>query len=174
MKTMLSIVVLAVSLAVARANVNFTIYMTGGQESPANASLAAGGGIATFDPVANTIDLSVFFVGLTTPITLAHIHDGAPGVNGPVIVSFVPYIPSPATTGGSIIGTGLSFPPAYISDLMAGNTYFNIHTSTYPGGEIRGQLMPVVVPEPSALALAGLSLAAVGGIAFRRRQRFLS
>lgn len=172
MKTMLSIAVLAVSLAVARANVNFTIYMTGAQESPANGSLAAGGGIATFDSVANTIDVSVFFVGLSAPATLSHIHLGGPGVNGPVIVSFVPYTPS--ATGGSIIGAGLAFPVGNIPDLMAGNTYFNIHTSTYPGGEIRGQLMPVVVPEPSTLTLAGLGLVAAGGIAFKRRQRSLS
>lgn len=166
MKAILSLIVLTVSLGVARANVNFTIYMTGAQESPANGSLAAGGGIASFDPVADTIDLSAFFIGLTTPITAAHIHDGAPGVNGPVIVSFVPFIPSPATTGGSIVGAGLSFPAAYIPDLMAGNMYFNIHTATYPGGEIRGQLVPV--PEPSTLALAGVGLA-VAGVALKRR-----
>jgi hypothetical protein len=169
MKAMLLLVALAVSLAVARANVNFTIYMTGAQESPANGSLAAGGGIATFDSTANTIDLSVFFVGLSAPATASHIHVGAMGgPPGPVIVSFVPY--TPAATGGSIVGVGLAFPVANIPDLMAGNTYFNIHDSVYPGGEIRGQLIPVVVPEPSTLALAGLGLAAAGGIAFKRRQ----
>jgi len=40
-------------------------------------------------------------------------------------------------------------PPA---DLPGGNSYFNLHTATFPGGEIRGQL--VLVPETSTLALA--------------------
>ena len=164
MKAILSSVVLACSLAVASADVNFTVYLTGAQESPANASLAAGGGVATFDPVANTINLSVYFVGLSAPATASHIHLGAPGVNGPVIVSFVPY--TPAATGGSIVGTALAFPVADIPDLLAGNTYFNIHSSTYPGGEIRGQLVPV--PEPSTLALAGLGLVAAAGFVRRR------
>jgi hypothetical protein len=38
--------------------------------------------------------------------------------------------------------------------LFAGYLYMNVHTSTFPGGEIRGQLL--LVPEPSVGALAGL------------------
>lgn len=170
MKTILSVALLVCSLALARANVNFTIYLTGDQENPANASIGAGGGIATFDPVGDTISLSVFYIDLAAPATASHIHVGAPGVNGPVIVSFVPY--TPAATSGSIVGNLLPFPVANISDLMAGNTYFNIHDSVYPGGEIRGQLIPVSasVPEPSTLAFAGLGLAVAGVVLQWRRQ----
>lgn len=167
MKTVLSVLALSCSLVVApAATYNFTVFLTGLQEVPANGSTAAGGGIATFDDSANTIDLSVFFVGLASPASASHIHVGAPGVNGGVIVSFVPY--TPAATFGSIVGTGLAFPTANIPDLMAGNTYFNIHDSSFPGGEIRGQLMPVVVPEPSVFALAGFGIAA---LMFRARRQ---
>jgi hypothetical protein len=135
----------------------FTISMNGFQETPSNLSGAAGGGIAAFDSVADTISVSVFFAGLAAPATASHIHDGAAGVPGPVIVSFTPF--TPAATSGSIVGGPLAFPVADIPDLLAGNTYFNIHDSVFPGGEIRGQLIPAVVPEPGTLLLLS------GGIA---------
>lgn len=135
----------------------FTISMNGAQEKPPNASGAAGGGIASFDTTTDMISLSVFFAGLAAPATASHIHLGAPGVPGAVIVSFVPF--TPAATFGSIVGGPLAFPVADIPDLMAGDTYFNIHDSVFPGGEIRGQLIPAVVPEPSTLLLLGSGIA---------------
>jgi len=133
--------------------INFTISMTGSQETPPNLSLAAGGGVAVFDTTTDMISVSVFFVGLSAPATASHIHDGAPGVPGAIIVSFVPF--TPASTSGSIVGGPLAFPAADIPDLMAGNTYFNIHSSTFAAGEIRGQLIPVVAPEPGTVLLLG-------------------
>jgi hypothetical protein len=50
--------------------------------------------------------------------------------------------------------------------LNSGLWYFNIHTSTFGGGEIRGQILPV--PEPSAWALMGLGL---GGLLVRHWRR---
>jgi hypothetical protein len=96
--------------------------------------------------------------------TASHIHDGAAGVSGPVIVSFVAQTPS--ATIATITGGPFAFPSANVADLLAGKTYFNIHDSVYPGGEIRGQLVPA--PEPSTFALLGLGLAA-GAWRLRRR-----
>ena len=155
MQKLLCVGLLAASVVVGRAELYyFDIDLGGPYEVPPNASPASGFGTATYDSVAGTIALSVSFTGLLAPATASHIHDGAAGVNGPVIVSFVPY--TPATTSGTITGTGLAFPLANVADLLAGDTYFNIHTSVFPGGEIRGQLM--LVPEPATLALAGLGL----------------
>ncbi len=153
--TFLALIAFGFTAALQGATFDFTLSLDGQQETPANGSVGAGGGIATFDDTANTITVDLFFAGLSSPATASHIHNGAEGVAGPVIASFVPFTPS--ATRGSISGT-VAFPTADVVDLFAGRTYFNIHDSVFPAGEIRGQLMPV--PEPSSFALAGLGLAA--------------
>jgi hypothetical protein len=57
---------------------------------------------------------------------------------------------------------------ALIAGIEGGMTYFNIHTTTNPGGEIRGQLEPLgSVPEPTTLLLWGSTVA---GLALARRR----
>jgi hypothetical protein len=163
MKKLLALAVLAGIASVCQATItNFTISATGVQETPPNASGAVGGGIAIFDSSADTISVSLFFAGLSAPATASHIHLGVPGVPGPVIVSFVPF--TPAATFGSISGGPLPFPVVDIPALLAGNTYFNIHDSVFPGGEVRGQLVPV--PEPATMGL--LALGALACLSRRR------
>jgi hypothetical protein len=169
-KSALLLSALLCSLAVATAAItNFEINLTGSQETPPNSSLATGSGTASFDSTANTITLDVSFTGLSAPATASHIHVAPPGVAGPVILSFVPY--TPAAFSGQIAPDALPFPADNIADLLAGNTYFNIHDSVFPGGEIRGQLVPV--PEPAVYAcLFGLGL--LGFAACRRFRPALS
>ena len=56
---------------------------------------------------------------------------------------------------------------AFIGGLRNGRTYFNIHTSTFGGGEIRGFLAPV--PEPATYGLTALGLLGIAGGLRRRR-----
>lgn len=82
-----------------------------------------------------------------------HIHQAPAGSNGPIVVPLLgnPFITTPLTVNGTIVegtitasdlagplaGTSLS---ALVAEIRAGNTYLNVHTSDYPGGEIRGQI----------------------------------
>jgi hypothetical protein len=68
--------------------------------------------------------------------TMAHIHRGAKGTNGPVIV--------PLDKNGDTysVPAGRKLTPEQINDLKSGNLYVNVHTARNKGGEVRGQLQP--------------------------------
>jgi predicted small secreted protein len=68
--------------------------------------------------------------------TMAHIHRGAKGANGPVIV------PLDKSGDTYTVPAGRKLTPAQIEDLKKGNLYVNVHTNRYKGGEVRGQLQP--------------------------------
>jgi hypothetical protein len=64
-------------------------------------------------------------------------------------------------------GTPAGAEAALLAGLASGSAYLNIHTTLFPGGEIRGFLQPASVPEPATLTLVGLGL----GATIRRRRR---
>ena len=68
--------------------------------------------------------------------TMAHIHRGAKGTNGPVIV--------PLDKNGDTYSVpgGRKLTADQIKDLKAGNLYVNVHTAKNKGGEVRGQINP--------------------------------
>ncbi|HEX9185370.1 MAG TPA: CHRD domain-containing protein [Burkholderiales bacterium] len=68
--------------------------------------------------------------------TAAHIHQGAKGKNGPVIV--------PLTKNGDTysVPEGRKLTEAQMTALKEGNLYVNVHSNKYKGGEVRAQLQP--------------------------------
>lgn len=136
--------------------------LDGLQEVPPNASPGTGYGTMNYDTVSKLLSWSIDYIGLTASATAAHFHKAPPGVAGPVVVP----IPGAAGTSGTLVGSAVLTAPQ-AADLLAHAWYVNIHTGTFPGGEIRGQ----VVPEPSALALVSLGAASLSFVTWRRRRK---
>lgn len=157
-------------------------FMINGDQAGTDSS-AVGAASLQYDTLTQEfdLDLMVFGIGLSdlqgagpngTPI---HLHEGAPGVNGGIVFDIGFF--------GSFVNDGLGIrfqlddqllggPQGGIPDgdpnelqalLFSQELYVNIHTQDYPGGEVRGQ----VIPAPGALAMLGLAGVAAG----RRRRR---
>ena len=115
----------------------FFAVLNGGQETPATDTDAFGVAYFTFDDKSLSLCYSVTFIRLSTTETAAHIHGpGAPGTAAPVLVALAP-VPGNPKNGC------VTLPKANKKDLKRGLTYVNVHSSRFPSGEIRGQLIPV-------------------------------
>jgi len=80
-----------------------------------------------------SVSWQLSFSGLTGNAIAAHIHTGALGSPGPVVLALCGPCTSPAS------GTG-NLTDAALQAIEGGTAYVNVHTPTNPGGEIRGQL----------------------------------
>ncbi len=166
----------------------FDVNLDGPSESPPNASPGIGSGTVTVDSTAVNMRVQVFFSGLLGTTTASHIHaatavpfTGTAGVatQTPTFAGFplgvtsgsydntfdmtqtASYNPAYVTANG---GTTASAFAALLTAMQAGESYLNIHTTVFPGGEIRGFLHPV--PEPSSFIGLGVGMA----ILVRRRK----
>lgn len=137
--------------------------LSGLNEVPPNASPGSGSFSGTLNDVTGAILLNGSYSGMLGPVIASHIHGPAPvGVNAPVIV----LINNTGGTSGTLsLNTILSAPN--VAHVLAGNTYVNVHTNVFPGGEIRDQIHVEPVPEPATLAALGLGAAALA----KRRRR---
>jgi hypothetical protein len=136
--------------------IHFNVTLDGAQAG----TVSPGTGSATLDldTVANTLVVNLSYSGLLAPTTNAHIHCCAPpGVSAGVIIPFVPPFVT-GLTSGTFLNT-FNLTATQVTQVASGLSYINIHTTLYPAGEIRGQ----IVPEPASLALvfAGLVVAAL-------------
>jgi hypothetical protein len=104
--------------------------------APTGASSSAGGTFSatvTKSDTGASVSWQLSFNGLTTDAIAAHIHTGAVGSPGPVVLALCGPCSSPASGTGTV-------PQAVVDAIQAGTAYVNVHTVTNKGGEIRGQL----------------------------------
>jgi hypothetical protein len=165
------VLLLAVALALcpvaARATTLFTAFLSGSEQVPVNFSPATGFGTVVLNDPMDQITVDLSWTGLTSPATAAHIHGAAgPGVNAAVMF---PFSGVPNVTSGSIPEQVFAITPTQVGYLQGGLLYFNVHDAQFPGGEIRGQIH-AAVPEPKALTLLALGLAALSGLSVLSRR----
>jgi CHRD domain-containing protein len=98
-----------------------------------HATKSHGKGTFTGTITGGKLKFTLKFSHLTGPATAAHIHMGAKGVSGPVVVPLCG--PCKSTVTGTVAVNA-----SVLSAIKKGKTYVNVHTAKYPAGEIRGQL----------------------------------
>lgn len=131
-----------------------TAGLDGNQVVPPVITAASGTGTVAINPdqdaVSVTLDLgaAAAYNGI---LTGAHIHAGAPDVNGPIIFAFALPEVIPANPVINVVLTAADLQPQEsivsfaeaVDALLSGMTYFQVHTTAHPAGEIRGQILPV-------------------------------
>ena len=183
---MLPVLVLSASLAQA-STITFQTSLSGPAENPPNSSLGTGFATLLYDNVTHLLSINVSFQGLSGNTTASHIHCcvASPGTAGvatttPTFTGFPLGVTAGTYSAVLDLTLASSYNPAFItssggiaqaeqllmSQMVAGNTSLNIHTTVVPGGEIRGFL--ATVPEPATLTLFGVGLA---GLAITHRRR---
>src|SRR5436190_15592788 len=189
-KLLLSVLTACSMMSAQAALIEYSVSLSGPNEFPVNASPRIGFGTAMYDDAAHTLQLQVNFSGLTGNTSASHIHAATPtpfsGTAGvatttPSFAGFPLGVTSGSFSNTLDLASASSYNPAFVtanggtlagaesalaSAMAGGQAYWNIHSSTFGGGEIRGFLVPV--PEPSALALT--CLGGLLALVFARRK----
>jgi hypothetical protein len=140
-----------------------TAMLSGYEEVPAISTAASGVFRAQISRNEREISYTLSYSALEGDITQSHIHLGQPNVNGGISVFLCSNLPNPpagtqacppppATIAGTIRATDVIGPEAQgiargefaelIQAIRAGQTYVNVHTTKFPGGEVRSQIDP--------------------------------
>ncbi len=165
----------------------FTSSLNGATEDPAVVTGGTGHATVMFDDVSNVLSVDVSFSGLTGLTAVAHIHccTAVPNAGNVGVATALPMFPGGVSSGTYArtldLTSAASFSSAFITaspgstvdaararlvdGLLAGKAYLNIHTVSFPAGEIRGFLH---VPAPQTLSFAALLLLALPALRRRR------
>ena len=161
--------------------VQYSAVLSGLSESPTNTSPGTGNALVTIDLDLLTMNLKTDFSGMLGNLAAAHLHccTAIPGTGNVGVATQLPsftgfptgvtagtydhtfdmalassYNPSFVTANGGVSGAFNKL----VFGLNEGRAYLNLHTTAFPGGEVRGFLTPVPEPETYGLAAAGIAV----------------
>jgi hypothetical protein len=117
--------------------VHFSDTMSGAKEAPASPSTATGNVTGEYNKTTKVLTITVTYSGLSSNVTMWHVHKGAVGVSGPPLSG----ITWPTLGASPFTWSSPALDAAQEADLLANLYYVNIHTVNHGGGEIRGQLL---------------------------------
>ncbi|MGH7476454.1 MAG: CHRD domain-containing protein [Longimicrobiales bacterium] len=138
---------------------NLRTHLTGDEEVPPTGSRAQGQAVFQLSPDGSELSYKLIVANIEN-VLMAHIHVAPAGVNGPIVVWLYPEAPPPQLIPGRFQGVleqgvitdddvmnplpadplGGESVALLMDAIRAGNTYVNVHTTQFPGGEIRGQI----------------------------------
>ena len=133
--------------------VTFTANLSGGNEVPVVVTGSAGTAVVTWNTATKTGTYEVKVYNMPVATTQGHIHAGAVGAGGPVVVNFTVPGANAVSNDFGFSGTfactdvvarpqqGINSCEDFEQALLLNNTYANVHSTANPGGEIRGQLI---------------------------------
>jgi hypothetical protein len=147
----------AVAFAVSKESKNFGAHLRGSDEVPPVDTKAQGNSILHLSKSGDSLRFKLIVADIDN-VTQAHIHCGAEGVNGPIVVFLFPLHPAGVTENGvlnqgtitnadilpapdsAVCPGGLANLDQLLAKLRSGGAYVNVHTTANPAGEIRGQV----------------------------------
>lgn len=143
---------LLVSAQAQAQTVTFTASLSGGNEVPGVVTGSVGTATVTWDTATKAGTYRVDVYNMPVGTTASHIHVGAAGVSGPVVINLT--VPAGGISNDfGLSGTfacsnvvaraaqGINSCEDFEQALLLSNTYVNVHSTANPGGEIRGQLI---------------------------------
>ena len=132
--TVAAAALLSAAISVPASSQEVKVVLSGDQEIPPAKTSASGTG--SFNVAADrSLRGSVTISGMDP--TVVHIHEAEAGKNGPIIIPLT-------KTADNVwsVPEGAKLTEAQYASYKAGNLYYNVHSVTYRGGEIRGQIKP--------------------------------